>query len=219
MTDDARDQPLLLATTNTHKVREYKAILAGLPFRLLTPTDLGLADDVEETGATFLENARLKAAAYAAAAQARGLAAWVLADDSGIEVEALDGAPGVYSTRWAGPDTTAETRNQLLLERLRDVPASARGARFRCVIVLLSPAGEEFVGDGALVGRIAPAPRQRPGYGFGYDPIFELPERGLTVGEIPPAEKDAISHRGQAGRQIRRQLVAALGLPPEPATP
>src|SRR6476469_210206 len=104
MTDDARDQPLLLATTNPHKVREYEAILAGLPLRLLTPADLGLADDVEETGATFLENARLKATAYRAAAQARGVAAWVLADDSGIEVEALDAAPGVYSTRWAGPD-------------------------------------------------------------------------------------------------------------------
>jgi XTP/dITP diphosphohydrolase len=219
MTDDTRDPPLLLATTNAHKVREYEAILAGLPFRLLTPADLGLTDEVEETGATFLDNARLKARAYREAAQAQGLAAWVLADDSGIEVDALDGAPGVLSTRWAGPDTTAETRNRLLLERLRDVPAPARGARFRCVIVLLSPSGEEFIGDGALTGRIALAPRQRPGYGFGYDPIFELPERGLTVGEIPPAEKEAISHRGQAGRQIRRRLLAALGRPPEPAAP
>jgi XTP/dITP diphosphohydrolase len=219
MTDDARDQPLLLATSNAHKVREYEAILAGLPFRLLTPADLGFTDEVEETGATFLENARLKAAAYRAVAQAGGMDAWVLADDSGIEVEALDGAPGVFSTRWAGPDSTAESRNQLLLERLRDVPAPARGARFRCVIVLLSPAGEEFIGDGALVGRIAFAPRQRPGYGFGYDPIFELPDRGFTVGEIPPAEKDAISHRGQAGRQIRPKLEAALGLLPDPDAP
>ncbi|MGI8587854.1 MAG: non-canonical purine NTP pyrophosphatase [Chloroflexia bacterium] len=204
------DQTLLLATTNAHKIAEFRAILAGLPHRLLTLADLGISDDVEETGDSFEANARLKARAYWSLVRERGMRAWVLADDSGLEVDALGGGPGVMSTRWAGPNTTADERNSLLLARLRDVPPAERTARYRCVIVLLDPDGAEFVGVGSLEGRIAAAPRQRHGYGFGYDPIFELPERGLTVGEIPPGEKDAISHRGQAGRQVRAVLGKAV---------
>ncbi len=211
MTETGREeQLLLLATTNQHKLGEYQAMLAGLPVRLVTLTDAGITDDVEEGDESFLANARLKAQTYWALARERGLRAWVLADDSGLEVDALGGEPGVRSTRWAGPNTTAEERNTRLLARLTDVPLEERDARFRCVIVLLSPQGAEYIGDGTLEGRIAFSPRRQPGYGFGYDPIFELPERGLTVGEIPPAEKEAISHRGRAGRQIQAALAQAL---------
>ncbi|MDQ2807386.1 MAG: RdgB/HAM1 family non-canonical purine NTP pyrophosphatase [Chloroflexota bacterium] len=197
---------LLLATTNAGKAREYAGLFADLPLRLVTLADLNVTDEVDETGDTFLANARLKAAAGRAAAQAAGLAAWVLGDDSGLEVDALGGAPGVFSVRWAGPNTTAAERNTLLLARLDQVPPAQRTARFRCVISLLDPAGQEWVGDGTLEGRITFAPRQQPGYGFGYDPIFELPERGLTVAEIPPAAKATISHRGRAVAQIRAVL-------------
>ena len=207
------EQLLLLATTNRHKVGEYQAMFAGLPVRLATLADVGITDDVEEGDESFLANARLKAQTYWTQARDRGLRAWVLADDSGLEVDALGGEPGVRSTRWAGSNTTAEERNTRLLARLIDVPAAERGARFRCVIVLISLEGAEYIGAGTLEGRIAFAPRQQPGYGFGYDPIFELPERGLTVGEIPPAEKEAISHRGRAGRQIQAALAQALHEP------
>jgi XTP/dITP diphosphohydrolase len=207
------EQLLLLATTNQHKLGEYQAMFAGLPLRVVTLTEAGITDDVEEGDESFLANARLKAQTYWQMAHDRGLRAWVLADDSGLEVDALGGEPGVRSTRWAGPNTTAEERNTRLLDRLIDVPLEERGARFRCVIVLLGPQGTEYIGDGTLEGRIAFAPRRQPGYGFGYDPIFELPDRGLTVGEIPPAEKEAISHRGRAGRQIQAVLAPALHEP------
>jgi XTP/dITP diphosphohydrolase len=215
VTETGQDaQLLLLATTNQHKLGEYQALFSGLPVRLATLADVGITDDVEEGDESFLANARLKAETYWRMARERGLRAWVLADDSGLEVAALGGEPGVRSTRWAGPNTTAAERNTRLLARLTEVPREERDARFRCLIVLLSPDGTEYVGDGTLEGRIAFAPRQHPGYGFGYDPIFELPERGLTVGEIPPAEKEAISHRGRAGRQIRAVLAQALTNPP-----
>ena len=201
---------LLLATTNPGKRREYQALLADLPLRLLTLDDAGIADDVEEGEESFLANARLKAHTYAALAREHGMRAWVLADDSGLEVDALGGAPGVLSTRWAGPDTTAAERNTRLLARLQAVPLADRGARFRCVIVLLNPAGVEFVGEGIVEGRITFAPRQHSGWGFGYDPLFELPEAGLTLAEIPVAAKESISHRGRAARAIYPILRAAL---------
>lgn len=209
MMDTLAPTTLLLATTNAGKAREYIGLFADLPLRVITLADLGVTDEVDETGDTFLANARLKSAAGRMAAQARGLAAWVLGDDSGLEVDALGGAPGVFSVRWAGPNTSAAERNTLLLARLDEVPLEGRTARFRCLISLLDPLGQEWVGDGTLAGRITFAPRQQPGYGFGYDPIFELPERGLTVAEIPPAAKAAISHRGRAVAQIRPVLARA----------
>ena len=198
--------PVVLATTNKGKVAEFRNILAGLPVAVLAADEAGLVLDVDETGTTFEANARLKAEAYHAAAQAAGLRCWILADDSGLEVDALDGAPGVYSTRWAG-DTDAEGRNTLLLARLAGVPAGpARAARFRCVIALLAPDGREFVVSGSLEGEIALAPTARPRSGFGYDPIFYLPDRGCTVADLPPGAKDAISHRGLAGAAARAVL-------------
>ncbi len=210
MLPDSAPTLLLLATTNAGKLREYRGLLADLPLRLLTLTELGVTEETEETGETFVANARIKAAAGRAVAQAQGRPAWVLADDSGLEVDALGGAPGVFSTRWAGPNTTAAERNMRLLARLAGVPLDRRSARFRCLIVLLDPTGREWIGDGTLEGRIALAPHEQPGYGFGYDPLFELPDRGLTVAEIAPAAKAAISHRGRAFAQIRPVLARAV---------
>ena len=202
---------VILATANPGKVREFRNILAGVPARVLAADEAGLPLDVDETGATFEDNARLKAAAYGAAARAAGLPAWVLADDSGIEIDAMDGAPGVFSNRWAGENTTAAERNQRVLERLAGVPDAERGARFHAVIVLRAPDGREFVTHGTVEGRIAQAPTPNPISGFGYDPIFYLPDRGCTMADLPAAEKDAISHRGRAGAAARAILLRELG--------
>lgn len=202
---------VILATANPGKVREFRSILAGVPARVLAADEAGLQLDVEETGETFEENARLKVDAYAAAAQAAGLYAWVLADDSGIEIDAMDGAPGVYSNRWAGENTTAAERNQRVLERLAGVPDAQRGARFHAVIILRAPDGREFVTHGTVEGRIAHVPTPHPISGFGYDPIFYLPERGCTMADLPAAAKDTISHRGRAGAAARDILRRELG--------
>ncbi len=187
---------LLLATNSAGKVAELREIFAGLPVTLVTPAELGIDLDPEETGATLDENARLKATAFA---RESGCAS--LADDSGLEVDALDGEPGVRSKRYAGPDADDAERIQLLLRTMEGVAEADRGARFRCVMALATP--ERLVGtvEGRCDGRIAFAPRGQGG--FGYDPVFFLPERGLTMAEIPPAEKNAISHRGRAGLAAR----------------
>jgi XTP/dITP diphosphohydrolase len=190
---------LLLATTNPHKVDEYRAILSDLPFTLLSLNDIQLDMDVEETGTTFRENAELKARAYA---QASGLLS--LADDSGLEIDALDGAPGVYSARFAGVDATYEERFDILLTQLRDVPVERRTARFRCVISLAEPSGYLRSVDGTIEGVIADAPRGKNG--FGYDPIFLVPALGKTTAEITAEQKNKISHRGRAA-QLARELL------------
>jgi XTP/dITP diphosphohydrolase len=190
---------LLLATTNRHKLDEYRAILSDLPFTLLSLHDIQLDMDVEETGTTFRENAELKARAYA---HASGLLS--LADDSGLEIDALGGAPGVYSARFAGLDATYEQRFDILLAQLRDVPVAQRTARFRCVISLAEPSGYLRSVDGTIEGVIADAPRGNNG--FGYDPIFLVPALGQTTAEITPEHKNQISHRGRAARLARELL-------------
>jgi XTP/dITP diphosphohydrolase len=184
---------LVLASTNPHKIAEFRALLAGAPFEILSPADLGVTVQVEETGDTFDENAILKALAYA---EATGLLA--LADDSGLEIDALGGAPGVHSARWAGVNTSYEERFRLLEQRLAGIPDEQRTARYRCAIALAEPAprGLYAVVSGTLEGRIARTPRGSEG--FGYDPVFSLPERGKTVGELTAAEKNSISHRARA---------------------
>ncbi len=154
-----------------------------------------------ETGATFAENAIIKARAYA---EATGLL--TLADDSGLEIDALDGAPGVYSARWAGADVSYETRNRLLVERLAGLPDAQRGARYRCAIAVALPPPRGLVGvvEGALEGRIATEPAGHGG--FGYDPIFFVPEQGRTVGQMTAAEKHRISHRARAALAARPLL-------------
>jgi XTP/dITP diphosphohydrolase len=199
---------LVLATQNPGKRREYMALLPNLGAQLVLPSELGLDLDVPETGATYAANARLKAQALA---EATGLIA--LGDDSGIEVAALGGAPGLHSARYAGPGATDADRRQKLLHEVRHFPRPWL-ARFVCAmsVAVPQPGGGVALADfeGECLGEIAPA--ERGTNGFGYDPIFFLPDRGLTMAELPEDLKNQISHRGravQAAEACLRALVAA----------
>ena len=187
---------LLLATNNPGKIAEFRQLLAGCGWEIVTPAELGLNLEIEESGQTYSENATIKAVGYA---QASGLVA--LADDSGLEVDALGGRPGPLSARYAGADRTDPERVQALLQELAGVPDEERTARFRAVIVIADGQGKVEQVEGSVEGRIAHEPRGENG--FGYDPIFFLPERGMTTAELPPDEKHAISHRGVAARKAR----------------
>jgi XTP/dITP diphosphohydrolase len=190
---------LLLATTNRHKLDEFRVIFSTLPFTLFSLTDIQLDVDVEETGTTFLENAELKARFYA---QTSGMLS--LADDSGLEIDALGGAPGVYSARFMGVDTPYEERFRAILKQLQGLPQAQRTARFRCVISIAEPSGYCRSVEGVIEGVIADAPRGTNG--FGYDPIFLLPELGKTTAELAPEHKNRISHRGLAARKAQKLL-------------
>jgi XTP/dITP diphosphohydrolase len=187
---------LLLATTNRHKLEEYSAIFSDIRFELLSLYDVRLDINVEETGTTFAENAVLKAQTYA---QATGLLS--LADDSGLEIDALGGAPGVYSARFAGVNTSYEERFRLIEQQLQGLPMEQRTARFRCSIALAEPSGYYRVVEGVIEGQIAESPRGD--HGFGYDPIFLVPELGKTTAELTPDQKNRISHRGRAAQKAR----------------
>ncbi|HBY99576.1 MAG TPA: non-canonical purine NTP pyrophosphatase, RdgB/HAM1 family [Chloroflexi bacterium] len=197
---------LLIATNNRGKLAEYAAIFETLPVELVTLADVGLDWDAAETGATFAENARLKARAY-------GLASGLptLADDSGLEVAALGGAPGVHSARWAGP--TDADRNAALLARLAGVPWTRRQARFVCYTVLWLPDRREAESIGEVRGRILFAPHGA--HGFGYDPIFYVEEAGRSAAELTRAEKNLLSHRGRAAQQL---LPVVIALAQQPGT-
>lgn len=190
---------LLLATNNAGKVGEYRQLLRGAPFELLTPADVGVTRVPEETGATLEENALLKARAYA---RAGGLLA--LADDSGLFVDALGGEPGVRSARYAGEGASDGQRNAYLLRKLDGVPQARRTARFRCVIAIALPDGLADICQGYVDGRITLAPRGRKGWG--YDPVFYLPGLDRTMGELTPFAKNRLSHRGRAARKARALL-------------
>jgi len=188
---------LLVATNNPGKVRELKELLSGLAVEITFPAQEGLDLKLNESGESLAENARLKALAYA---QASGLL--TLADDSGLEVDALDGAPGVYSARYAGPGASDADRYHKLLAALADIPAGQRSARFRCVVALAQPDGTVHTADGVCEGEIGYAPRGE--HGFGYDPIFLVQGfGGRTMAELPPALKNQISHRARAVQAIR----------------
>ncbi len=187
-------EKLLIATRNQGKVREYRELLRGIPFQCTSLDEVGVKEDVEETGATFHENACIKARAYSDLA---GLL--TLADDSGLEVDALDGRPGVESARYGGPGLTDEGRVALLLDRIKDVPWEDRTARFRCVIAVLRPSGPVETVDGLVEGFIQYEPHGANG--FGYDPIFFVPNLGRTMAELPLDEKNAISHRSRAAEK------------------
>ncbi len=184
---------LLIATNNAGKVREYEALLKDLPgVRITFPAQEGLALDVLESGETFEENARLKALAYA---RASGLP--TLADDSGLEVDALGGAPGVRSARYAGQGASDVDRYRKLLAELASVPATQRSARFRCVVALALPQGGVHTAEGTCEGEIGFVPRGE--FGFGYDPIFIVEGHGSrTLAELDPNVKNRISHRARA---------------------
>jgi len=181
---------LMVATKNPGKIREFRDLLGDLPFELV-PADA--MPEVEETGATFEENASLKARA---AAEWSG--EWSLADDSGLEVDALGGAPGVHSNRYWGDGTSEAHRNEYLLRDLASVPAERRTARYRAVVALAGPDGRIWLFEGACEGVIQVEPRGQNG--FGYDPHFFMPEFGQTMAELDPGLKNEISHRGHAFR-------------------
>ena len=188
---------VILASKNQHKLTELSAILSQLGFEIALESEYGLDIDVEETGTTFEENSFLKADAVM---KASGLP--VLADDSGLMVDALDGAPGVYSARY-GHKASDKERTAYLLENMRDVPEERRGAKFVCVITCLFPDGRKIVARGECPGVIARAPHGENG--FGYDPVFYLPELGMTYAELPSEQKNAISHRARALQDFCRK--------------
>lgn len=195
---------LLVATHNKGKVTEFAEMLQDMEIEWLSLDDLGVTEDVAETGRTFRENGVLKAQAYAAVS---GLL--TLADDSGLEVDALDGAPGVYTARYGGGGLTAVQRYEKLLDDIKHVPDPQRTARFRCVIVLAAPDGSLLgESEGVCEGRIALAPAGDNG--FGYDPVFYLPAFSQTMAQLTAPQKHQISHRGRAMQAIAPRLRAVL---------
>jgi XTP/dITP diphosphohydrolase len=190
---------LLLATTNRGKAAEYQSLLEGLEFELVTLDQVGISREAPENYTTFDENARSKAGFYSALS---GLL--TLADDSGLEVDALGGEPGVRSSRYAGDNATDADRVNFLLNKLAGVPSEKRGARFRCVIAVAEPSGKAQTVDGECIGTIALEPRGENG--FGYDPVFFLPQYGKTIAEITPELKNEISHRGRAAKKALAML-------------
>ena len=192
-------QKLLVATHNRGKILEYRALLSNLPLAVTWLDEQGIAEDVEETGATFVENASLKAAAYA---QLTGL--WTWADDSGLEVDALDGRPGVYSARYGGPGLNDVDRYRRLLAELAPVAPEQRTARFHCVVALAIPGGPIYTAEAAIEGLIVDQPRGA--HGFGYDPVFFIPDQQRTMAELEPANPAQPGDGGQARGRRRRDL-------------
>ena len=194
---------LVFATGNMDKLREIKAILSGMDYEILSMKEAGVDVDIVEDGKTFEENALIKARAVSKAS-----GALAMADDSGLVIDALNGEPGIYSARYMGEDTSYDIKNQNLIDRLEGVPDEERTARFVCAMAAVFPDGTEKTFVKAMEGRI--------GYkiaganGFGYDPIFFLPQYGKTSAEISPEQKNAISHRGQALRMMKTALEAML---------
>ena len=198
---------LLVATHNQGKIREFQALLADLPLTVTSLKEEGITLDVEETGATFAENAILKARSYAGLT---GL--WTWSDDSGLEVDGLDGRPGVYSARFGGPGLSDQDRYRRILAELAAIPRERWSARFRCVVAIALPGGQVYTAEGTLEGVITYSPRGE--HGFGYDPSFYIPEMGATLAELPPDVKNRISHRGQATRAAKELLHRLLAHPP-----
>jgi len=193
---------LLLATSNPGKIREYRLLLDGLGYLVTTPPEEGIAEVIAESGSTYEQNARLKAVVYA-----RSSRLTTLADDSGLEVDALNGEPGIQSARFAGEAATDTEKVSLLLAKLQGVPWERRTACFKCVIAIVGPRGRADICPGECHGMIAFEPKGKNG--FGYDPIFVLPETGKTMAELPAEIKNQISHRARASQkacQVLQQL-------------
>ena len=192
---------IIVATGNAGKMKEFKEVLGDLDADIVSMKEAGIEEDVEENGTTFEENALIKARAIAKKAND----AIVLADDSGLEIDYLNKEPGIYSARYLGHDTSYDYKNKVILEKLKDVPKEQRSARFVCALAAVFPNGKEVVKRATIEGEI--------GYeiagenGFGYDPIFFVPEYGVTTAELTMEQKNAISHRGKALRMIKEELV------------
>ena len=193
---------IAFATTNAGKIKEIKEILADFDVEVASMKEMNITADIEENGATFEENSLIKARAVS---KLTGLPA--LADDSGLEVDYLNGEPGIYSARYLGRDTDYDYKNNYIIKKLKDAKDEERSARFVCVISLVLPDGREFVKKGVMEGRIGYEIKGENG--FGYDPIFYLPEYGKTSAEISAEEKNKISHRGKA-LSAMKELIASL---------
>ena len=195
---------ILFATSNAGKVREVKAIMEEMGIDVISLKDAGIKADVEENGTTFAENALIKAKSIASLDVVKDGDTIVLADDSGLVIDALNGEPGIYSARYMGEDTSYDIKNQNLIDRLEGIADEKRSARFVCAMAAVMPDGEEIITTETMEGRI--------GYeiagcnGFGYDPIFYLPEYGMTSAQISPEEKNKISHRGKALRGMKQEI-------------
>ena len=193
------ERKIIFATGNQDKMKEIQMILEDLGIVVSSMKEAGIDVDIVEDGTTFEENAMIKAEAIAKLTDAI-----VLADDSGLEIDYLNKEPGIYSARYAGTDTSYEIKNNLLLQRLEGVPDEKRTARFVCAIAAVFPDGSKETVRGTIEGRIGYEIAGE--HGFGYDPIFYLPERGVSTAEIPPEEKNSISHRGNALRKMKELL-------------
>lgn len=196
---------LILATSNKDKAREIAEILEGTPFVVTTMKEEGFNPDIVEDGKTFEENALIKARAVHALASG----AYVMADDSGLCIDALDGAPGIYSARFCGEDSTYPEKFAKIFEMLKDVPEEKRTAKFVCSIAVVRPDGSEFTVRGEVCGVLHEKPMGDGG--FGYDPIFYVPEFGMTTAQMTKEQKNSISHRGKASRAMAEKLKAELG--------
>lgn len=198
---------ILLATSNAKKIVEMERVLARLGIAVHTPKTVTCLSDVEETGSTFMENAEIKATA-----QAKHTGLWAIGEDSGLCVDALQGGPGIYSARFAGDDATDEKNNDLLLEKLKEIPLERRGAHYVSTIVLSDPEGRIHLrAMGECHGRVLF--ERRGDGGFGYDPLFEVIEYHQTFAQLGRTVKNAISHRGRALRQFIELLSCSAGRP------
>ena len=196
---------LILATSNKDKAREIAEILSDTPFVVTTMKEEGYDPDIVEDGKTFEENALIKARTVHALAEG----AYVMADDSGLCIDALDGAPGIYSARFCGEDSTYPEKFAKIFEMLKDVPEEKRTAKFVCSIAVVRPDGSEFTVRGEVCGVLHEKPMGDGG--FGYDPIFYVPEFGMTTAQMTKEQKNFISHRGKASRAMAEKLKADLG--------
>ena len=196
---------LILATSNKDKAREIAEILSDTPFVVTTMKEEGYDPDIVEDGKTFEENALIKARTVHALAEG----AYVMADDSGLCIDALDGAPGIYSARFCGENSTYPEKFAKIFEMLKDVPEEKRTAKFVCSIAVVRPDGSEFTVRGEVCGVLHEKPMGNGG--FGYDPIFYVPEFGMTTAQMTKEQKNSISHRGKASRAMAEKLKADLG--------
>ena len=199
---------VIFATGNENKMREVREILAELPVEILSMKEAGISSDPDENGETFEENALIKAKAVAAVLPDQLKDSVVLADDSGLEVDAMDKMPGVQSARWMGHDTSYRIKNAKIIENLEGVPVEKRTARFVDAIAAVLPDGRDLVVRGVIEGKIGY--EEKGENGFGYDPIFMLPDMSCSTAELSPEEKNEISHRGKALRQIAEKLREVL---------
>ena len=194
---------IIFATENEGKLKEIKMILKGMDVDVVSMKEAGINADIDENGATFEENAVIKAKTIA------GISGTiVLSDDSGLEIDYLNKEPGIYSARYMGEDTSYRIKNADLIKRLEGIPEEQRTARFVCVVAAVFPNGETVTTKGTMEGRIGY--EERGENGFGYDPIFYVPELGISTAELEPEEKNKISHRGKALRMMKKELEGRL---------